>query len=254
MSQPLPLIEQLKNLEQLQEIDLKIDSLKKNQSSLPGALKLLNDSLSKLKTQWDAKKNQLSEIEKTHRQTQAALQLNNDRLSRSNQKLEGVHNSQEFQAATKEIEQLKKLNLTLDEQNKKSGTEIEAMTKEIDSLGEKVQAAQKDLDQQSQVLNGQDHQFKTDITALTAQRTQYSVNVESRILSQYDRVRGARNGLGIVPAVGGRCKGCNMMLPPQLFNEVQRGSQLHSCPSCHRLLFVPNQSGQTAGDQASVAK
>ncbi|MBI2712202.1 MAG: hypothetical protein HYX41_04980 [Bdellovibrio sp.] len=253
MSQPLPLVEQLKNLEQLQEIDLKIDSLKKNQSSLPGTLKQLSDSVKKLKTQLDTKNAALAEIDKTHRQTQAALELNRDRMTRSNQKLESVHNSQEFQAASKEIEQLKKLNGTLDEQGKKSATDREACQKEVEVLTEKVAVAQTDLDSQTQILSGQDQQFNSDIGALTAQRTQFSVNVEARILAQYDRVRGARNGLGIVPAVGGRCKGCNMMLPPQLFNEVQRGTQLHSCPSCHRILFVPNAAGSSA-EQASVAK
>lgn len=253
MSQPLPLVEQLKNLEQLQEIDLKIDSLKKNQSSLPGALKLLDDTLKKLKTQLDAKKAQIAETEKAHRQTLAALELNRDRLSRSNTKLEGVHNSQEFQAANKEIEQLKKLNATLEEQSKKSTLDQETLAKDATLLGEKVDAAQKELDAQTQVLSGQDHQFKADIGALSSERHQFSSLVENRILAQYDRVRVARNGLGIVPAVGGRCKGCNMMLPPQQFNEVQRGTQLHSCPSCHRLLYVPN-STTAQTDQALVAK
>lgn len=249
MSQPLPLVEQLKNLEQLQEIDLKIDSLKKNQSSLPGALKVLDDSLRKLKAQQEAKKALITEVEKTHRQTQAALELNRDRLTRSNQKLEGVHNSQEFQAANKEIEQLKKLNATLEEQSKKSALDQETLGKDAAALGEKIEAAQKELDAQSKILSTQDHQFKTDIGTLTSQRTQFSSHVETRILAQYDRVRVARSGIGIVPAVGGRCVGCNMMLPPQLFNEVQRGTQLHNCPSCHRLLYVPNSSATGQNDQ-----
>ena len=239
MSQPLPLVEQLKNLEHRQEIDLKIDSLRKNQNSLPESLKLLDDSLSKLKASLTTKNSQIAEIEKVNRQTLAALDLNRDRLSRSNQKLEAVHNSQEFQAANKEIEQLKKLNVTLEEQNKKSTTDIEALRTEAGALSEQISKLQKDRDSQSTVLSGQSQQFQTDIDSLLSKRTEYSVNVEKRILTQYDRVRVARNGLGIVPAVGGRCKGCNMMVPPQLFNEVQRGSTLHSCPCCHRLLYIP---------------
>ena len=46
------------------------------------------------------------EVEKVQRQTQAALDLNKDRLARANTKLESVQNSQEFQAANKEIDQL----------------------------------------------------------------------------------------------------------------------------------------------------
>ena len=43
MTQALALREQLKALENLQEIDLKIDSLKKNKGGLPAALKALDD-------------------------------------------------------------------------------------------------------------------------------------------------------------------------------------------------------------------
>jgi len=240
LNQPLPLVEQLRNLVQLQEIDLKIDSLKKNKNSLPASLKSIDDSLMKVKGSLNTKKNRLSEIEKIHKQTQAALDLNQDRLSRSNAKLEAVQNSQEFQAASKEIEQLKKLNVTLEDQSKKSVLDIEGVSKEIGVLEQETQKLQNERDAQSQVLSGQDSRFSMDIETLVSERTQFASQVESRILSQYDRIRGARNGLGIVPSLGGRCKGCNMIVPPQLYNEVQRGSTLHSCPSCHRILFVPS--------------
>lgn len=239
MNQPLPLVEQLRNLECLQEIDLKIDSLKKGQSSLPSSLKLVDDSLNKLRALVESKKNQMQEMEKTQRQTLAALDLNRERLTRSSAKLESVQNSQEFQAANKEIEQLKKLNLSLEEQSKKSDADLAAVKSEIASLQEKLTQVQGERETQAAQVSGKESELKTDIATLNSERVKYSSLVESRILSQYDRVRAARNGLGIVPTVGGRCKGCNMMVPPQLYNEVQKGLTLHSCPSCHRLLFVP---------------
>jgi len=251
VSQPLPLAEQLRNLERLQELDLKIDSLKRDQNSLPAGLRSIDEQLSKLKSSLDLKKNQLTEAEKVQKQTHAALELNQDRLTRSNSKMEAVQNSQEFQAATKEIEQLKKLNVSLEEQSKKANQDIEALRKDVENLKNQHEKLQSDRDAQATVVSGQDHQFKNDIATLTQERTQFSSKVEARILSQYDRVRGARNGLGIVPAVGGRCKGCNMMVPPQLYNEVQRGTMLHACPSCHRILFVPTATANEAEGKAA---
>ena len=49
MSHPLPLKEQLRALEHVQEIDLKIDGLKKNKGTLPAALRALDDKLADLK-------------------------------------------------------------------------------------------------------------------------------------------------------------------------------------------------------------
>jgi predicted nucleic acid-binding Zn-ribbon protein len=238
-------VEQLRNLEHLQELDLKIDSLKRGQSSLPANLKSIDDSLNKLKQAADVKKQQMIEIEKVQKQTRAALELNQDRLIRANGKMDEVHNAQEFQAATKEIDQLKKLAGSLEEQAGRSKVEHEGIEKELMSFEEQMEKFQKERDVQVGVLSGQDDQFKADIATLLEERAQYLPKVEQRILSQYERVRAARNGLGIVPALGGRCKGCNMVVPPQLFNEVQRCLSLHSCPSCHRILFVPASAAET---------
>lgn len=243
MSQPLPLREQLKALEHLQELDLKIDRLKHNKNSLPGTLKTLDASLAKLKQAGDAKKTAVTELEKTRAQTGAALDLNRDRLARANSKLEAVQSGPEFQAANKEIDQLKKLNATLEEQLKKSTQEIESVSKEATDLVAQVAKAEQERSVQAQTVSGQESQFGTEISALVQERSKYTGDVDPRLLAQYDRVRVARAGLGIVPAIGGRCKGCNMMVPPQLYNEVQKGTQMHACPSCHRILFVPVASG-----------
>jgi uncharacterized protein len=242
VTQPRTLREQLKALEHLQELDLKIDKLTQNKNSLPTSLRTMDAGVAKLKQTTDAKKTALNELEKAQRQTGAALDLNKDRLARANGKLEGVHNSQEFQAANKEIDQLKKLNATLEEQLKKANADIEILGKEVAELTAQQQKAEQERSAHAQVVTGQENQFGGEITTLLSERSKYTGSVEQRLLAQYDRVRGARGGLGLVPAVAGRCKGCNMVVPPQLYNEIQKGLQVHACPSCHRILFVPEQS------------
>jgi uncharacterized protein len=238
VTQPLPLSGQLKALECLQEIDLKIDSLKKNRTGMPAQLKALDDGVMKLKLSVDAKKKSVEDIEKSQRQTHAAQELNRDRLARANSKLEAVANSQEFQAANKEIEQLKKLNTSLEEQTKKALLDIESLNKAASELTAQLEKQTNEKEAQNTILNTQGSRLDTDIASLTSERKQFVSQVEPRILTQYERIRGARAGIGIVPAIGGRCKGCNMMVPPQLFIEIQRANQLHQCPSCQRLLFV----------------
>ena len=234
-----PLRDQLRALEQLQELDLKIDRLKKSKEAIPSALKTLDSGIARLQTSMNIKKTALVEIEKVQRQNQAAKDLNSDRLSRANSKLEGVQNSQEFQAAQKEIEQLKKLNATLDEQNKKTGTDAEAINKELTDLGAQMTKLQDERGAQATQFSSQEAATASEIGKLSTERAQYTGNVDPRTLSQYDRIRGARAGLGIVPTIAGRCKGCNMILPPQLYNEIQKVLQLYQCPSCNRILFAP---------------
>ena len=163
MSQPLPLREQMSALENLQELDLRIDSLKKKRDSLPGALKAQEDSLNKNKQIVEAKKTALGEIEKAKRQTHAALDLNKDRLARSMGRLEMIKNTQEFQAVNKEIDQLKKLNTQLEEQLKKFDTDIAAASAEVTKLEGEFDVISKAFDGQQTEVSGEKGQLETQI-------------------------------------------------------------------------------------------
>ncbi len=241
----------MKALEHLQEVDFKIDHLIKRKTSLPDSVRLLNESFQKMQLTTDTKKNAFTEVEKLIRQTEAAIELNNDRLTRAHTKLETVHNSQEFQAANKEIDQLKKLNTTLDEQLKKNKQDLELLNQEINQIDTDFLKLKTDRETQMTVVSSESAQLDAEIATLTQEREKFLPSIEVRISRQYDRVRGARGGMGCVHAVGGRCSGCNMMLPPQLFNEVYRANDLQQCPSCHRILLIPSVSGE-ASSQAEA--
>lgn len=168
------------------------------------------------------------------------MDLARDRMSRSNSRLESVKNSQEFQAVSKEIEQLKKMNTSLEEQLKKGDLEVEGVRKEQESLLAEVTKVQTERDAQAALVSNEGGKLDQEISSYMSEREKFTSQVDRRTLSMYDRVRPARNGLGIVPATGGRCQGCNMVVPPQLFNQICKGVAVHCCPSCHRILYVPN--------------
>src|SRR6185295_5037894 len=114
-------------------------------------------------------------------------------------RLEQVANSTEFQAVQRELEQLRKMILSLEEQIKKSGTEIEAANTQLGTLTAELDKVQGEHDQQAGVVSGQTTSFDSDIGSLTKERAKYTGLVDRPTLSQYDRVRVARGGLGIVP-------------------------------------------------------
>ncbi len=249
---PRPIHEQVKALEHLQELDLKIDQLKKGKNALPEALRSLDQNLGRLQLQLNGKKAALAEVEKIQRQTQAALDINRDRLARSNTRLEGVQNSQEYSAINKELEQLKKQGTSLEEQAKKASTDAELAQKAVAELTSQWEKISGDRGAQAATLSAQGGELETQIDSLLTERKKYSSVVEVRTLAQYDRVRAARAGIGFVPAVGGRCKGCNMVVPPQLYNEIRKGLSVLACPSCHRLLFVPMNENGVVSEGASA--
>jgi len=60
--------------------------------------------------------------------------------------------------------------------------------------------------------------------------------INPEIHTLYERIR-RRNGVVIVQARNELCTGCNMNIPPQLFNEVLTSKRMIQCPNCQRILY-----------------
>jgi len=244
------LVDQLRNLASLQEVDLQIEQLKKKKAAMPVALKALETEALKLQTEAAKKQAAAAELKKLLAQVQAGLDMNQDRLVRSSQKLDAVKTTQEFQAANREVEQIKRSTFALEEQKKKLSSEIETAEKAIEPVTEQLKALQDKLATEAATMQSEIGTVEVEMSKLMESRKPHLEGIEVRILSQYDRVRMARGGLGLSPASGGRCAACNMVIAPQIFNELQRGTTLHTCTSCFRILFLP----QPAGAQSSLAR
>ncbi len=235
-----PLAEQLKTLESVQELDLKIDKLNRERSDIPTALKSAQDAVAKAQSAVNLKLTEIANLEKGKKQNQAALDLNADRLQRSTQQMEAVKNTSEYNARTKEIDQLHKMNGELTKEIGKLETSIQSVKDSMQTQESALAQAQTDLTSKTSELGGHGDALLQDLSKLQKERTELVVGVERRVLSTYDRVRGARAGLGLSPAIAGRCKACNIVLPPQMFNELQKGKEMHQCPTCYRILFFKN--------------
>ena len=63
------------------------------------------------------------------------------------------------------------------------------------------------------------------------------MKIEDRFLSTYDRLRMAREGLGIMNILSNACGSCYTQLPRQTIIEVKDNASVISCPSCSIYLF-----------------
>lgn len=230
--------EQLKSLENLQELDLKILMLRNRIAELPAQLRQLEQSYKTTNAQFEKASARCAEIEKILRQASAALELNRDRTDRAAKKLEAVVNTHEFQAVNKEIEQLRKLGVDLEAQKTKVEQELEAAKQAMQGIETERAKYTSEREGLMSRLSEQENGMQGEIQSLEGDRSRFTSVVGRSVLAHYDRVRVRRAGIAIVPAEDGRCKGCNMFLPPQTFNQLFKAQEVHACPNCHRIIFV----------------
>ncbi|HEX9079063.1 MAG TPA: C4-type zinc ribbon domain-containing protein, partial [Desulfuromonadaceae bacterium] len=72
-------------------------------------------------------------------------------------------------------------------------------------------------------------------------REEITKHLPANVLKRYNVLREQRRGQAIAFARDGYCLGCNMNLPPQLYNSLFRGDEMISCPHCQRVLILKQQ-------------
>lgn len=228
--------EQLKVLSQIQDLDLLADQIRGKKTALPTQLQTLQDSIRKAETLVKQRAGEVADKQKQIQQSDAALEMNRDRAARASQKLENVGNTKEFQAATKETDQLKRLNVELTAQREKLVKELDAIQALYAAAEKSVADLRSELDAKGAEFQGIVGGLEEELRKLGEKRIGLaSQGLPQAVLVRYDRIRAARGGLGVAGVQSGRCSGCNMTLPPQLFNLVQKGVELCTCPSCSRI-------------------
>jgi predicted nucleic acid-binding Zn-ribbon protein len=72
---------------------------------------------------------------------------------------------------------------------------------------------------------------------LRAERGRLAAQAPEDQLPLYERLLKTKNGIAIVPAVGGKCSGCHMKLVASTMVKVNSGVDGTQCESCGRLLY-----------------
>ena len=94
-----------------------------------------------------------------------------------------------------------------------------------------TESAKGDLKARLAELEGQ-------VGTLRAERDVVAARVRPDVMRRYNGIV-MKKGLAVVPVRrGGVCGGCNMAIPPQLFNILQRMNSIETCPTCNRIIYV----------------
>jgi predicted nucleic acid-binding Zn-ribbon protein len=71
-----------------------------------------------------------------------------------------------------------------------------------------------------------------------AARDEVSVDVPESLLSLYEKIRAAHNGVGAAALVSGTCQGCHTKLPQREVERMKAEGGLQRCDNCRRILVV----------------
>lgn len=227
----------LLDLYEIQKIDVRIRELELQAGDAPKRLKEMERATDGIQSHIDQLRGQSTELEKQIKAIQGNIQAETLKLKKWDKRLVEIRNQREYLALSREIEGSKRANRDAEEQVLELMGQKEQVDTELESLQDKLVENEVDSDEERQSVETSVAELQEKVAAEKGRRDVLLPKIPPRILKRYDMIRAKRLGQGLAIVFNGSCSGCNMRLPPQLYNVLQRGDTIEQCPSCQRLLL-----------------
>jgi len=229
--------EEIKQLIDLQNLDLEIQSIIKEKDEIPAVITSLNEELTKLETNLAIEKERFDVDEKEKSSKEIELKLEEIKLEKSREKLNAVKTTKEHKAALKEIEEHNKQNSILEERILFLLDELESLRKIVENLESDYNVRAKEIGAETKKIGKRAIEIDKTIETMQDKRNKLFAKIDPEYSEKYNRLINSLQGHVVVNVVKGVCTGCFINLPPQLFNEMLRDMDLKTCPNCSRLIF-----------------
>jgi predicted nucleic acid-binding Zn-ribbon protein len=229
--------EDIRVLVSLQKAETEIVRLQSVLDGFEKEKKAISKTLASFVQAVDEHRLELQRLAALCRETEAEIQMIDQRVKKSNEHLRHVKTNKEYQALQREVDDGRKRKETLENiylQTLGEKEAKEALVKEremeLELLQAKVRADQETIDQKS----GDDRQL---LSEYATQREEIGKSLDPGLFEKFTEISGASGGLAVVEVIREVCRGCFMNIPPQLFIDVQRCNSLILCPQCNRILY-----------------
>jgi len=225
-------------LEELQGLDLKIDGRQGERQALLDQMAELDRQVDEARLAVEAKRGELALLEEEKRGLEASLATEDDNIARSEVRQKEIKTQKEYQAVVKEITAARKLKGELEEQILQKSAQAEELAADIAARETDLSSLEENMAGRKAEIQEGLERIDRELAADAAAKEATVKAIPPSLVKRYQALRERRQGIAVVEARGGSCSGCNMNLPPQLYNSLFRGDDLVLCPHCQRMLLV----------------
>lgn len=228
----------VKLLEELQEIDVKIDGRQAEKELLLQQMADLDRNLEEARRSLDTLRDELNVLQGAKEEMEQTLTVESENIARSESRLHDIKTQKEYQAVLKEISTAKKVKSELEEQILTKTGETELLQGRVAEGEQNLAALSGNIDLRKGEFQGQLDGLEATIANDRTEREATTAGLAAPLINRYTMLRGKRQGIAVVEARDGSCLGCNMHIPPQMYNNLYKGQDLITCPHCQRILFI----------------
>ncbi len=238
--------EQVTILRELQAIMARARALDEEKRKIPLEVADLKALFEEREAQFLAVQQEFDAVKKERRDKEREIEEEREKVEKAKAKLMSIKTNKEYYAMLKEIEQTKRGSTTREDELLAIMTRYDEIEKrmndlsgEVADLGGRYRERMVDIEARMAAFDG-------DIEKIQAEKAGVAAKLEPGTVRRFELIFDRRDGIAIVAARNQSCTGCHMNLSPQLFNLLQRGDKLYTCPNCNRYVYYEEEAPQAA--------
>jgi len=229
---------QLVSLVNLQQIEIETSSVKTKISNVDQRLEKLDEGLHDFKQVIEKQESVINELNQKYRDYETDVRMNLDGIKKSEAKLSSVKTNKEYQAFLKEIDDIKDKNSKLEDDMIEFLDRIEEAENTLNAKMTEYAELQTRLNNEKEIIEKETEEGKRQLENLGSEWKRVAAGIDDDLLATFNTVKlNQSNAIGIVAVTDAVCQGCHMNIPPQMYNELQRGDSLKKCPICDRMIY-----------------
>jgi hypothetical protein len=246
----------LKNVIELQQADLKVAELTKQIESLPAQIQSLQSGLDEFIHAQEERKRRLAANQHERKDLDGEIKVIQEKIARHKDQLYQVKTNEQFRAMTKEIEGEEAKVRAIEDDILEKMLEAEEIQKHLQEAAARLESEKARVAAGIARLESEQKADEDERHRLQARRDEIQDGLSESTRNLYQRIRQARRGLAVAEVREGLCTACNVLLRPQVYNEVRTNEVLLTCENCGRIIYyvepVPAQTGASNGPGAEA--
>ncbi len=229
---------QIAALVKLQQIEIDTSHIELKLNDVDQRVTELDNRLLDFKQLIEEQQSVIKALNEKYRAYEADVRVNLDKIKKSETKLNSVKTNKEYQSSLKEIDDLKAKNSNLEDEMIEFLDRIEEAENTLQLKKNEYSNLETRLKNEKDLILKEAEEGKRRLENLEAEWKTLSDDIDADLLATFNKVKSNQsNAIGIVAVINAVCQGCHMNIPPQMYNELQRGDSFRKCPICDRIIY-----------------
>ena len=230
--------EAVRALLDLKSFDDKLAHLKARMEDGPRILAKRSSEMSEVEKGVTAKKAEIQEVKVRIKNWEMELSQREETIKKQELHLLAAKSNEEYKGHQNEIQRLKDEVGGIEESILEAFEQVEQKTSELKELEADLKVHVTELGDFKKEIEAEMDEYAVEVKQLEERRAEAAEGIPFKVIDIYEKVREAREGVGLACADGGTCGGCYMSITANDMQRLLTLKDVVTCRSCQRILYL----------------